>query len=67
MKETDLIDDNHGLLEKLRLYEDSYLKRAAALLFYPDPEKYMTGAFIKHESYHNLRGHPTDRDIADTS
>ena len=47
MKETDLIDDNHGLLEKLRLYEGSYLKRAAALLFHPDPEKYVTGAFVK--------------------
>ena len=30
MEEADLMDDNHGLLEKLRLYEGSYLKRAAA-------------------------------------
>ena len=47
MEEADLIDDNHGLLEKLRLYEGSHLKRAAALLFHPDPEKYVTGAFAK--------------------
>ena len=44
MEEADLMDDNHGLLEKLRLYEGSYLKRATALLFHPDPEKYVTGA-----------------------
>ena len=47
MEEADLMDDNHGLLEKLRLYEGSYLKRAAALLFHPDPEQYVTGAFAK--------------------
>ena len=47
MEEADLMDDNHGLLEKLRLYEGSYLKRAAALLFHTDPEKYITGAFVK--------------------
>ena len=47
MDDADLMDDNHGLLEKLRLYEGSYLKRAAALLFHPDPEKYVTGAFVK--------------------
>ena len=37
MEEADLMDDNHGF----------YLKRAAALLFHPDPEKYVTGAFVK--------------------
>ena len=47
MDDADLMDDNHDLLEKLRLYEGSYLKRAAALLFHPDPEKYVTGAFVK--------------------
>ena len=47
MEEADLTDDNYGLLEKLRLYEGSYLKRAAALLFHSDPEKYVTGAFVK--------------------
>ena len=47
MEEADLTDDNYGLLEKLRLYEGRYLKRAAALLFHSDPEKYVTGAFVK--------------------
>ena len=47
MEEADLMDDNHGLLEKLRLYEGNYLKRAAALLFHPDPEQYVTRAFVK--------------------
>ena len=47
MEDADLMDDNHGLLEKLRLYEGDYLKRAAALLFHPDPERYVTGAFEK--------------------
>ena len=47
MEDADLVDDNHGLLEKLRLYEGDYLKRAAALLFHPDPERCVTGAFVK--------------------
>lgn len=47
MEDADLKDNNHGLLEKLRLYEGDYLKRAASLLFHPDPEQYVTGAFAK--------------------
>jgi len=47
MEETALQDNIQDLLEKLRLYEGDYLKRAAALLFHPDPEKYITGASIK--------------------
>ncbi|MFR6541823.1 MAG: ATP-dependent DNA helicase, partial [Butyricimonas virosa] len=47
MDETDLLDNTQELLDKLRLFESNYLKRAAALLFHPDPEKYITGAFIK--------------------
>lgn len=35
------------LLARLHLYEGEYLKRAAALLFYSDPERYVTGAYIK--------------------
>ena len=31
----------------MRLYDGSYLKRAAALLFHPAPEQYVTGAYIK--------------------
>ena len=47
MDEVDLLDDNNSLLEKLRLYDGSYLKRAAALLFHPAPEQFVTGAYIK--------------------
>ena len=35
------------LIKKLKLKEGKYLKRAALLLFHPDPEDYVTGAFIK--------------------
>ena len=45
--EADLRDDNAMLLDKLRLVEGDYLKRAAALLFHPDPERFVTGAYIK--------------------
>lgn len=38
---------NSALLEKLRLVEGPYLKRAALLLFHPDPEAFFTGAYIK--------------------
>jgi predicted HTH transcriptional regulator len=33
--------------KKLRLKENEYLKRAALLLFHPDPEQFFTGAFVK--------------------
>jgi ATP-dependent DNA helicase RecG len=35
------------LFEKLYLLEGTHLKRAAAILFHPDPEKFVTGAYIK--------------------
>jgi ATP-dependent DNA helicase RecG len=38
---------NNLLLEKLRLIEGTYLKRAALLLFHSDPEVFFTGAYIK--------------------
>ena len=47
MDETDLQESNEGLLDKLRLTEGDYLKRAAALVFHPDPERFVTGSFIK--------------------
>ncbi len=40
-------ENNDLLLEKLYLLDGTYLKRAAILLFHNDPEKYITGAFIK--------------------
>ena len=35
------------VLENLKLIENGYLKRAALLLFHPDPERFVTGAYIK--------------------
>src|SRR4051812_2968937 len=35
------------LVEKLKLTEGNYLKRAALLLFHPEPTAFVTGAFVK--------------------
>ena len=35
------------LLDKLRLVEGAYLKRAAVMLFHDDPERVVTGAYVK--------------------
>jgi ATP-dependent DNA helicase RecG len=45
--EDSLTDSNEHLLENLKLKENGYLKRAAVLLFHPDPETFVTGAYIK--------------------
>lgn len=42
-----LSDTNDNLIENLQLRENHYLKRAAILLFHPNPEKFVTGAYIK--------------------
>ena len=42
-----LTDTNEVLLNNLKLTDRGYLKRAAILLFHPDPEKFVSGAFIK--------------------
>ena len=42
-----LSDTSEHLLENLQLTEKPYLKRAAILLFHPNPEKFVTGAYIK--------------------
>ena len=42
-----LQENKETLISKLQLTEGTYLKRAAALLFYNDPEKYITGTYIK--------------------
>lgn len=47
IEEEVLNDSNSLLLENLQLIEQSYLKRAAILLFHPNPSKFVTGAFIK--------------------
>ena len=45
----DLDGTNQELLESLQLYleDEKMVKRAAVLLFHPEPEKYITGANIK--------------------
>lgn len=45
----DLEGNNKELLESLNLYADNgtMLKRAAVLLFHPNPEKYISGSYIK--------------------
>jgi ATP-dependent DNA helicase RecG len=40
-------DSNEHLIDNLQLKEGEYLKRAAILLFHSNPEKYVTGAYIK--------------------
>ncbi|MFW5783094.1 MAG: ATP-binding protein [Spirochaetota bacterium] len=40
-------DDPAEVLEGLRLTEGDRLKRAAALLFHPDPERFIPGSFVK--------------------
>ena len=40
-------DSPQLLLERLRLTQNDFLKRAVALLFHPDPERFITGACIK--------------------
>lgn len=42
-----LAEPDSGLLEKLKLSEGAYLKRAAVLLFHPDPLVFVRGAFVK--------------------
>lgn len=42
-----LRESTSGLIEKLHLTEGRYLKRAAPLLFHPEPERFFTGAYVK--------------------
>lgn len=42
-----LTDSNELLLNNLKLTDGDYLKRAAVLLFHPDPEKFVTNAYVK--------------------
>jgi ATP-dependent DNA helicase RecG len=45
--EDSLTDSNEHLIENLQLKEGEYLKRASVLLFHSNPEKFVTGAYIK--------------------
>lgn len=47
LAEENLNDNNELLLENLKLTDNEQIKRAGVLLFHPDPEMYITGAFIK--------------------
>ena len=47
MDEESLAVSNETLLRNLRMYENQYLTRAAVMCFHPDPEKWVTGAYIK--------------------
>ncbi len=42
-----LTDSNEMLLNNLNLMEGKYLKRSALLLFHPNPEKFITNAYVK--------------------
>ena len=42
-----LTESDAALLDKLNLTEGDYLKRAAVLLFHPEPERFVTGALVK--------------------
>jgi ATP-dependent DNA helicase RecG len=43
----DLKENTTGLMEKLHLWDGKHLKRAAVLAFHPDPERFVTGTFVK--------------------
>jgi len=42
-----LNESDSNLIEMLRLREGEYLRRAAVLLFHPDPARFFAGAFVK--------------------
>ena len=42
-----LREDDAHLVDKLHLADGVHLKRAAVLLFHPDPERFVTGAYLK--------------------
>ncbi len=47
IEEDVLTDSNELLVDNLQLNENEYLKRAAILLFHPNPDKFVSGAYIK--------------------
>ena len=58
IEEDILTDSNEHLIENLQLKENDFLKRAAILLFHAEPEKFVTGAYIKigyFETDHDLK------------
>ena len=53
MSKDDLRLSNLELLEKLNLLDGTMLKRAAVLLFHRNPEKWITGSFVKIGFFEN--------------
>lgn len=47
LSESEVNVPDNLLLKNLKLYDGDYLTRAAILLFHPDPEQFVTGAYIK--------------------
>ncbi|MDR3189130.1 MAG: putative DNA binding domain-containing protein [Prevotellaceae bacterium] len=47
LNESSRSDTPEQLLTNLNLIDNGHLKRAALLLFHPNPEKFVTGAFVK--------------------
>jgi predicted HTH transcriptional regulator len=47
MNEEVLQDSNQTIIENLQLCEGGYLRRAAALLFHENPERFVPGAFFR--------------------
>lgn len=45
--ESGIYAPDEELLRSLKLYNNAHLVRAALLMFHPDPEQYVTGAYIK--------------------
>ena len=58
-KESGRLDDaaldvtNETLIQNLHITEGNYLTRACMLAFHPDPEKWVTGAYIKVAYFEN--------------
>ena len=51
--EDTLNEPNHLLLDHLNLIDEGQFKRATALLFHPQPEKFFTGAYVKIGYFEN--------------
>ncbi len=55
LSEAILSSDTHELLSALNLSEGDDYTHAAALLFHPDPERFVTGAYIKVGFFGSIR------------
>jgi ATP-dependent DNA helicase RecG len=53
MNSSILQDSNEIIIENLRLREGNYLRRATALLFHDNPEKFVPGAYVKIGFFRN--------------